>query len=250
MWFPRRYTFGLAVVALVAGTLPAGTAVAAESPETEGVAVAEFTIVGHKFRIPKAYLTQKGDMAGRVLDDYGDAVFMEGLMPDIRPLVTKHEKKYYRGGEPMLEVVRVGIWSREGAKWIGREFSKEELADLRLKIANADRQTREENLKSQGHIGVSGEDTVVYHAKALDEKGLPKDTYTPAHLQAQDRGRLRARPLRALCSRRASGPGRHQETGHDDRQGLRAVVPSAGDGPAERRQGRERRISSPSAKTA
>lgn len=132
MWFPRRYTFGLAVVALVAGTLPAGTAVAAESPETEGVAVAEFTIVGHKFRIPKAYLTQKGDMAGRVLDDYGDAVFMEGLMPDIRPLVTKHEKKYYRGGEPMLEVVRVGIWSREGAKWIGPDpyfFRAETLKD-------------------------------------------------------------------------------------------------------------------------
>ena len=47
----RQYLSGLAVLALVAGAFPAS---AAQAPEKEGVAVAEFTIVCHKFRIPKA----------------------------------------------------------------------------------------------------------------------------------------------------------------------------------------------------
>ena len=59
----RQYLLAFVFLALLASALPAS---AAETPEQEGVGVAEFTIVGHRFRIPKAYLTQKGDMAGRV----------------------------------------------------------------------------------------------------------------------------------------------------------------------------------------
>ena len=108
-----------------ASTLPAG---ATERQEQEGVAIAEFTIVGHRFRIPKAYLTQKGDMAGRTPKDWGDAVFMRGLMPDIHPLVTKHEKEHYRGGKELREVVSFGIWSRHGVKFMGPDpyFFKDE----------------------------------------------------------------------------------------------------------------------------
>ena len=110
-------------LALVASALPAG---AAETPEQEGVGVAEFTIVGHRFRIPKAYLTQKGDMAGRVLDDSGDAVMMRGLIPNLRPLATKQEKKFYRGGKVLQETIRFAVWSRLGQGGMLKDYFESE----------------------------------------------------------------------------------------------------------------------------
>lgn len=72
----RRYLSGLAVLALTAGAFPAS---AAQVPEKEGVSVAEFTIVGHKFRIPKAYLTQAQDKPGRMIDYWGGRLLWKGL---------------------------------------------------------------------------------------------------------------------------------------------------------------------------
>jgi len=127
----QRYIAVLAVFALTAGALPAG---AAERPDKEGVNVAEFTIAGHRFRIPKAYLTQKADMAGRVLDDYGDAVIMEGLMPEIRPIVTKRDKKFYRGGKALEETVDFSIWSRPGQGGMLKDYYESEYRKQCTKI--------------------------------------------------------------------------------------------------------------------
>ncbi len=71
----RQCAFCFAVLVVLANALPA-VALAVQVPEKEGVGVAEFTIVGHRFRIPKAYLTQRADIDGRILEDWGDAVFM------------------------------------------------------------------------------------------------------------------------------------------------------------------------------
>ena len=72
---------------------------------------------------------------------------------------------------------------RAAKKNLGRELSKDEMSKIRLKIAEADRDTRSKNLETEGHIGVSGKDTVAYHTQVFEDKGLPEDTYTPAHLQ-------------------------------------------------------------------
>ncbi len=60
--------------------------------------VAEFTIMGHRFRIPRVYLTQAEDLPGRTINSWGDAVFMEAALPDLLP-ITKRDTDYYRWGE-------------------------------------------------------------------------------------------------------------------------------------------------------
>lgn len=72
---------------------------------------------------------------------------------------------------------------RAAKKNLDRELSDDEMSDLRLKIAKADQDFRSNNLKTKGHIGMSGRDTVEYHQEVFKEKDLPEDTYTPAHLQ-------------------------------------------------------------------
>ena len=72
---------------------------------------------------------------------------------------------------------------RAAQKGRGRKFSETELADIRLEVAKEDHQTRQDNLENKGHIGVTGRDTVRYHDKVFDKWGLPKNTFTPAHMQ-------------------------------------------------------------------
>ncbi|MFB3135405.1 MAG: hypothetical protein ACE1Y3_06700, partial [Rhodospirillales bacterium] len=65
----------------------------------------------------------------------------------------------------------------------GTKFTQKELADIRLDIAKEDHETRQINLGKQGHIGVTGKDTVDDHNKVFEKWKLPKNTFTPAHLQ-------------------------------------------------------------------
>lgn len=72
---------------------------------------------------------------------------------------------------------------RKAQKHLGRKLSHKEMNDIRLNIAKADHATRGTNLKTEGHIGVTGQDTDTYHAKVFGEKKLPDDTYTAHHAQ-------------------------------------------------------------------
>ena len=72
---------------------------------------------------------------------------------------------------------------RAALKSRGSKFSKRELAQIGLQIADADLRTRQNNLENQGHIGVTGRDTVRYHNDVFEKWRLPKNTFTPAHMQ-------------------------------------------------------------------
>ncbi len=87
--------------------------------------VAEFTIMGHRFRIPKVYLTQAEDLPGRTINSWGDAVFMEAALPDLLP-ITKRDTDYYRWGEGFSDVITFHIWARPGYAGPNENYFKEE----------------------------------------------------------------------------------------------------------------------------
>ncbi len=87
--------------------------------------VAEFTIMGHRFRIPKVYLTQAEDLPGRTIDSWGDAVFMEAALPDLLP-ITKRDTDYYRWGEGFSDVIDFSLWARPGHAGPDEDYFKEE----------------------------------------------------------------------------------------------------------------------------
>lgn len=87
--------------------------------------VAEFTIMGHRFRIPRVYLTQAEDLPGRTINSWGDAVFMEAALPDLLP-ITKRDTDYYRWGEGFSDVIDFQIWARPGHAGPDEHYFKQE----------------------------------------------------------------------------------------------------------------------------
>ena len=110
---------GLAAAALVS---PDATAAPAPSVDPDA---AEFTIMGHRFRIPRVYLTQVEDLPGRTIDSWGDAVFMEAALPDLLP-ITKRDSDYYRWDEGFSDVITFHIWARPGQAGPNENYFKEE----------------------------------------------------------------------------------------------------------------------------
>ncbi len=110
-------------LAAAAGALVAD-ATAAPAPFVDPEA-AEFTIMGHRFRIPTVYLTQAEDLPGRTIDSWGDAVFMEAALPDLLP-ITKRDTDYYRWGEGFSDVITFHIWARPGHAGPDEYYFKEE----------------------------------------------------------------------------------------------------------------------------
>ncbi len=118
--------------ALVMAALGLGAAMAALPTPSLGARaipndadVAEFTIMGHRFRIPRIYLTQAEDLPGRTIDSWGDAVFMEAALPDLLP-ITKRDTDYYRWGEGFSDVVTFHIWARPGHAGPDEHYFKQE----------------------------------------------------------------------------------------------------------------------------
>ncbi len=99
-------------------------ATAAPAPSVDPDA-AEFTIMGHRFRIPRVYLTQAEDLPGRTIDSWGDAVFMKAALPDLIP-ITKRDTDYYRWGEGFSDVIHFQIWARPGHAGPDEDYFKEE----------------------------------------------------------------------------------------------------------------------------
>ena len=96
-------------LAAAAGALVAD-ATAATAPSVDPDA-AEFTIMGHRFRIPRVYLTQAEDLPGRTIDSSGDAVFLKVALPNLAP-ITKRDTDYYKWGEGSSDVISFGLWAR------------------------------------------------------------------------------------------------------------------------------------------
>ena len=101
--------------ALVMAALGLGAAMAALPTPSLGARaipndadVAEFTIMGHRFRIPKVYLTQAEDLPGRTINSSGEAVFMKVALPNLAP-ITKRDTDYYKWGEGSSDVISFGL---------------------------------------------------------------------------------------------------------------------------------------------
>lgn len=59
---------------------------------------------------------------------------MEGLMPDIRPIVTKQEKKFFRGGKALEETIDFSVWSRPGQGGMLKDYFESEYRKRCTKI--------------------------------------------------------------------------------------------------------------------
>ena len=81
--------------------------------------------MGHRFRIPKVYLTQGQALFGRTIDYWGGAIFMEAALPDLLP-ITKRDTDYYRWGEGFSDVIDFSLWARPGHAGPDEEYFKEE----------------------------------------------------------------------------------------------------------------------------
>ena len=86
-------------------------------------------------------------------------------------------------GKGLIDHLVTRDLQRAALKSRGTKFSREELAQIGLQIADADLRTRHKNLKENGHIGVTGQDTVDYHNDVFKKWRLPKNTFTPALLE-------------------------------------------------------------------
>ncbi len=113
---------GLGLATLAALVSPDATAAPAPSIDPDA---AEFKIMGHRFRIPRVYLTQAEDLLGRTINSWGDAVFMEAALPNLLP-ITKRDTDYYRWGEGFSDVITFHIWARPGQAGPNEDYFKEE----------------------------------------------------------------------------------------------------------------------------
>ena len=115
---------GLGLAAAAGALVVDATAATVPSVDPDA---AEFTIMGHRFRIPKVYLTQAEDLPGRTINSSGEAVFMKVALPNLAP-ITKRDTDYYKWGEGSSDVISFGLWARPGvAGPIKRYFLPESL---------------------------------------------------------------------------------------------------------------------------
>ena len=110
---------GLAAAALVS---PDATAAPAPSVDPDA---AEFTIMGHRFRIPIVYLAQAQALFGRTIDYWGGAIFMEATLPDLVP-ITKRTANFHRWGKGRSDVIDISVWARPGYAGPDEDYFKEE----------------------------------------------------------------------------------------------------------------------------
>ena len=113
---------GLGLAAAAGALVVDATAAPAPSVDPDA---AEFTIMGHRFRIPIVYLAQAQALFGRTIDYWGGAIFMEATLPDLVP-ITKRDTDYYRWGEGFSDVVDISVWARPGYTGPDEDYFKEE----------------------------------------------------------------------------------------------------------------------------
>ncbi len=110
---------GLAAAALVS---PDATAAPAPAVDPDA---SEFTIMGHRFRVPKVYLSESHKVVERTPEYKGDSILMKAALPDLLP-ITKRDTDYYRWGEGFSDVIDFQIWARPGHAGPDEDYFKEE----------------------------------------------------------------------------------------------------------------------------
>ncbi|MFB3135407.1 MAG: hypothetical protein ACE1Y3_06710 [Rhodospirillales bacterium] len=118
--------------ALVMAALGLGAAMAALPTPSLGARaipndadVAEFTIMGHRFRIPKVYLSESHKIVERTPEYEGDSVLMKAALPDLVP-ITERDTEYYKWGEGFTDVVTFHISAEPGHAGPDEDYFKEE----------------------------------------------------------------------------------------------------------------------------
>ena len=86
-------------------------------------------------------------------------------------------------GRGALAAMATGRLQQAARETRGRELSPREIKVLQHELAEADLQTRQENITNESDIRVTSEQTVKYHDRVFTDAELPKGTYTPHHLQ-------------------------------------------------------------------
>ena len=99
-------------LAAAAGALVSPDATAAPAPSVDPDA-AEFTIMGHRFRVPKVYLSESHQVVKRTPEYKGDSVLMKAALPDLIP-ITKRDTDYYKWGEGFTDVITFHISAEPG----------------------------------------------------------------------------------------------------------------------------------------
>ncbi len=113
---------GLGLATLAALASPDATAARAPSVDPDA---AEFTIMGHRFRIPKVYLSESHQVVRRTPEYKGDSVLMKAALPDLVP-ITKRDTDYYKWGEGFTDVVTFHISAEPGHAGPDVYYFKEE----------------------------------------------------------------------------------------------------------------------------
>ncbi len=218
---------GLGLAAAAGALVVDATAAPAPSVDPDA---AEFTIMGHLFRIPRVYLTQAEDLPGRTINSWGDAVFMEAALPDLLP-ITKRDTDYYRWGEGFSDVIDFQIWARPGHAGPDEDYFKEEYLrkctgpkdgylvcphltsvldtfEVLVRIEGSRRLAFECD-KEGTHIN----DLCVIELPLLDDIEL-KFRFSRTHFRDADR--FLARIYDLVCSFRVAGPARELTVNHCD----------------------------------
>ncbi len=118
--------------ALVMAALGLGAAMAARPTPSlgaraipNGAEVAEFTIMGHRFRIPKVYLSESHQVVERTPEYTGDSALMEAALPDLLPITTR-DTDYYKWGKGRSDVITFHISAEPGHAGPDEYYFKEE----------------------------------------------------------------------------------------------------------------------------
>ncbi len=99
-------------------------AAAAQAPSVDPDA-AEFTIMGHRFRVPKVYLSESHKVVERTPEYKGDSVLMKAALPDLVP-ITERDTDYYKWGEGFTDVITFHISAEPGHAGPDEDYFKEE----------------------------------------------------------------------------------------------------------------------------
>ena len=87
--------------------------------------VAEFTIMGHRFRIPKVYLSESHQVVERTPEYKGDSVLMEAALPDLVP-ITERDTDYYKWGKGRSDVITFHISAEPGHAGPDEDYFKQD----------------------------------------------------------------------------------------------------------------------------
>ena len=127
-WNMKAFVHAVLVAAGLGLAAAAGAlvtdATAAPGPSVDPDA-AEFTIMGHRFRVPKVYLSESHKVVERTPEYKGDSVLMKAALPDLVP-ITERDADYYKWGKGRSDVITFHISAEPGHAGPDEHYFKQE----------------------------------------------------------------------------------------------------------------------------